>query len=210
MNAKEDKINDLVDMINDDPCVEASSLAELAKKYSLTMEGEVIVVDDTIFANDGECEVAYPNHSRIEAAEAYVHDGDWGEQTRRTQWITVSTYKKGIGKDRHGFVEVMRYDMESHKITLEPEAPECIQPEHDWCSPELLGGLKENPGVIGYGGGAISTQACRHCGRYRVVNTWAQDPCDGMQGLESVEYQSADDESKAWVERELLKDRRRR
>jgi len=77
------------------------------------------------------------------------------------------------------------------KIALEPDEPECEDGEdHDWQSPiEIVGGIKENPGVYGHGGGVTITTVCMHCGAERVVDTWAQDSSDGEQGLESVSYE---------------------
>lgn len=39
----------------------------------------------------------------------------------------------------------------------------------------------------------------RHCGCYRITDTWAQNNENGVQGLESVEYSDADGASEAWV-----------
>lgn len=36
------------------------------------------------------------------------------------------------------------------------------------------------------------TTACRHCGCGRTVDTWAQDPETGEQGLRSVTYRPGD------------------
>ena len=86
-------------------------------------------------------------------------------------------------------------------VILSPEEPPCISAqEHDWRSPySVLGGLKENPGVWGHGGGVIITAICAHCGRYRVTDTWAQRPDTGEQGLTEVEYREPDDDSLAYV-----------
>lgn len=79
----------------------------------------------------------------------------------------------------------------SETVTLEAPEPDCAHSEtHDWCSPHsLVGGLEENPGVHGKGGGVVVTEVCRHCGCKRVTDTWAQNPSTGEQGLESVEYE---------------------
>jgi hypothetical protein len=77
-----------------------------------------------------------------------------------------------------------------HKITLEPEEPECKSKDgHEWVSPlAIVGGCKENPGVYGSGGGVTISEACLHCGCKKLTDTWAQDPEDGEQGLESTSY----------------------
>lgn len=85
-------------------------------------------------------------------------------------------------------------------VALDPEEPDCSDDEHDWQSPYgLLGGIKENPGVWGNGGGVVIRQVCARCGRYRITDTWAQNPVSGVQGLESVAYEDADEASLAWV-----------
>jgi hypothetical protein len=84
---------------------------------------------------------------------------------------------------------------------VDPEEPDCSAADHDWCSPiEVVGGIDSNPGVWGHGGGVKITEVCRHCGGYRITDTWAQRQDTGEQGLESVEYHEADDASLAWVD----------
>lgn len=88
------------------------------------------------------------------------------------------------------------------RVQLDPEEPEC-EPghSHEWESPlSVVGGCRENPGVWGNGGGVIIKSVCRHCGKYRIHDTWAQDPDTGEQGLESVEYRDADEASMEWLE----------
>ncbi len=81
-------------------------------------------------------------------------------------------------------------ESDSAKVTCEPDEPDCGGGEHDWFSPvSLVGGLKENPGVHGHGGGVIITEACKRCGCKKVTDTWAQDRSTGEQGLTSVEYE---------------------
>lgn len=77
------------------------------------------------------------------------------------------------------------------RVTIDPEAPDCVNDDkHDWQSPhELVGGLKENPGVWGKDGGVIIVEACLRCGCKRERNTWAQDRETGERGLESVRYE---------------------
>lgn len=86
-------------------------------------------------------------------------------------------------------------------VSIEPEEPPCtVDNGHDWQSPhEVVGGLKENPGVQGHGGGMTSRMVCRHCGHYRVFDSWACRTDTGEQGLFSVEYKEPDDASAAWI-----------
>lgn len=79
----------------------------------------------------------------------------------------------------------------SSTVMLEPEEPECLDDGgHDWQSPfALVGGIKENPGVWGHGGGVIIHEACVRCGCRRTTDTWAQRRDTGEQGLTEVSYE---------------------
>lgn len=51
-----------------------------------------------------------------------------------------------------------------------------------------MGGIVENPGVVGHGGGIKQCEYCSRCGCRRDTNTWAQDPEDGSQGHTVIGY----------------------
>lgn len=113
------------------------------------------------------------------AARAWADDGDY-DTSEGTLFLTYRI--RCDETDEEGSVH----------IALQPEEPECPsdEGEHDWQSPhEILGGLEENPGVWGHGGGVIIHEVCMHCGCERMTDTWAQDPTTGRQGLESVRYE---------------------
>lgn len=100
----------------------------------------------------------------------------------------------------HLLVSVAPGERERITITIEPDEPECSADAHDWKTPHsVLGGIKENPGVWGNGGGVIAREVCAHCGRYRETNTWAQRRDTGEQGLTEVKYEDADDSSLEWL-----------
>jgi hypothetical protein len=89
---------------------------------------------------------------------------------------------------------------ESRTVAVHPPEPSCDECEHEWCSPlSVVGGHRDNPGVFGHDGGVIIREVCRHCAAYRVTDTWAQNPATGEQGLESVTYEEADEDSRAWA-----------
>jgi hypothetical protein len=90
----------------------------------------------------------------------------------------------------------------THTIAIDPNEPECEENcSHDWKSPySVLGGLKENPGVWGNGGGVIIKEVCCYCGKYKITNTWAQNPENGEQGLTSIEYDLPDDGTMEYVD----------
>lgn len=81
-------------------------------------------------------------------------------------------------------------EQSSTSVEIVPAEPACsIADEHDWQTPyEIVGGLEENPGVFGHGGGVITHAVCMHCGCGRATDTWATDPETGRQGLTSVSY----------------------
>lgn len=115
-------------------------------------------------------------------------DGDYGEVTE-TIWTDIHAVCEE--SDEH----------ESVTVEIEPDAPRCeAGHDHDWQAPyEVLGGLAENPGVQGHGGGVLIREVCAHCGAYRITDTWAQRMDTGEQGLTSVAYEPADETSQAWV-----------
>lgn len=101
-------------------------------------------------------------------------------EVTETMWIDVRAYNVDDEDDAS-----------SATVTLQPDEPACVDgTEHDWQSPyEIVGGLKENPGVWGNGGGVKITECCMNCGCARVTNTWAQRPDTGQQGLRSISYE---------------------
>lgn len=113
-----------------------------------------------------------------------------------TTWITVRVRNEDDPDD-----------CDSDRVAVDPTEPECKgEHEHDWQSPmSVVGGIKENPGVYGHGGGVVCTEVCCHCGRYRISDSWAQDPETGEQGLASVEYRDADGRSLAYVRRTWIR-----
>ena len=142
---------------------------------------------------DGNADVEITADTAEEAAQEYVDGGDW-EAESATWWIDI--YCAPVGEDG----EPMDDETETITITVDPDEPDCSASDHDWCSPQMLGGLESNPGVWGHGGGVEITEVCRHCGVYRVTDTWAQRQDTGEQGLRSVEYREADSDSLEWVE----------
>jgi hypothetical protein len=82
-------------------------------------------------------------------------------------------------------------DDERHTVEVEPAEPECEDGQaHDWQAPhEIVGGIEENPGVWGHGGGVYINQVCMHCGCGKTIDTWAQNRETGEQGLTSVSYE---------------------
>lgn len=171
--------------------------SEIARKLCAKIEAypyECIdngYIYDTIWASDLK--------SAIKAARDDL-DGNTGYDAEDgTLWLEY--YVRAVVPDEYG-----DFEHDSFEIELHPDEPACAEGhEHDWRSPySVLGGLEENPGVWGNGGGAIIKQVCAHCGAYMITDTWAQNPSTGEQGLTSVSYEDADEDSQAWVMRRKL------
>lgn len=113
-------------------------------------------------------------------AKRWILDGDYKEFNST---IFLRTYLSWTDEDGENQEETIN-------INLDPPQPKCISNKnHDWSSPEWLGGLKENPGIWGNGGGVIIKEVCLHCGCEKTTNTWAQNPSNGEQGLTSISYE---------------------
>lgn len=152
--------------------------------------------------DDGNYPMQYPYaESGLEAAEECVSNRT-KERTQETYWINVVCWRRGFMLNADGVAVELQLDRESHTIAIEPDEPDCEDGhEHDWRSPySVLGGVKENPGVWGNGGGVLLKEVCAHCGTYRITDTWAQCPSTGEQGLHSTAYEDADECSLAWVQ----------
>jgi hypothetical protein len=114
----------------------------------------------------------------IEVARGNVDRGNYPD-AEGTIWIDVSVRCEETDEE------------ESSTVQLDEDEPACKgDASHDWQSPhEILGGLAENPGVWGHGGGVIIHEVCVLCGCERSTDTWAQRHDNGQQGLTSVTYE---------------------
>lgn len=109
-------------------------------------------------------------------------------ETDETMWVRVYARNRVTG------------ECDSVKVQVDPPEPQCVRgASHDWRDPlSVVGGFRENPGVVGHGGGVLMRSVCACCRVYRIHDTWAQDRVTGEQGLQSVRYEPADDASLAW------------
>ena len=101
----------------------------------------------------------------VEAAEEWCNEGSW-DQDKQTVWVGLNVRNLETDESRR------------ITVTMEPNEPKCTEPEHAWADYR----------VHGHGGGVICTDTCSHCGIVRKVDTWAQNPETGEQGLHSTEY----------------------
>ena len=98
------------------------------------------------------------------------------------------------GREPQPLVVDARTERESHQVAIEPKVSACVGGQDlDWQAPlEIVGGIEENPGVWGSGGGVKTVRVCTHCGCGMHTDNWAQDPQDGEQGLTSVRYEAGE------------------
>lgn len=154
----------------------------------------------TWYVSDGEVEIEFPLASNAsEALDSYMEDVS---SDTETYWLSLCAFRKD--EDGEHIDEATRF------IAVDPSEPSCIgRAGHDWKSPHsIVGGIKENPGVFGFGGGLKIRECCMRCGCLRLTNTWAQDPVTGKEGLRSVSYEPdyyADELSAEYAD-ELLDD----
>lgn len=147
---------------------------------SVMTDNQITLSIHTYSCTDGNADIEIDAETPQEAAQEYVDGGDWGDSDS-TQWISV--WVSGGDLDEG--------DSERITITIEPNEPDCTgeRDGHEWTAPwDVVGGLKESPGVYGHGGGVTIREVCMHCGCGRLTDTWAQDPSTGEQGLTSVSY----------------------
>ena len=168
----------------DDDAIDAAKAALLNSdeqiEYSL-IDGESGVSETVMCATDKEARAA---------AHDWANDGAYLDDLETTIWVEVriaretdAGYTVGAGGSRS-------HEEESITVQIDPEEPACTESAHDWQSPiELVGGIAENPGVWGHGGGVKINEACIHCGCGKTTDTWAQNPTNGEQGLTSVTYE---------------------
>jgi hypothetical protein len=132
---------------------------------------------------DGECYATTMAGSAADALEEARSNVDRANYTPDgALWIDIRVVCEETGEE------------DSAEVVLDEDEPDCEDgEEHDWQSPhEILGGLKENPGVWGKGGGVIMTSVCMRCGCGRHTDTWAQRPDNGVQGYTVVTYEAGE------------------
>lgn len=113
----------------------------------------------------------------MEQAREWAADGDW-DATDGTLWVDYSVESED-GEES-----------DSGTLAIHPEEPDCDDGgSHDWQQPyEIVGGIEENPGVWGSGGGVKIVECCMKCGCQKAIDTWATRPDTGEQGMKSISY----------------------
>lgn len=114
-----------------------------------------------------------------ELAEEY----DPPEPEDGTMWLQYIIDRSTDEPDEWEYVE-------EFVLRIDPEEPPCVDADdHDWQAPvEIVGGIEENPGVFGNGGGVVIVDVCLRCGCRRTKDTWARNPVTGDEGATRVSY----------------------
>jgi len=144
----------------------------------------------------GDTKIEADGIEDIEAqATEWIRDGEWGTPRSYAHVYITELDAEGKETDESWSIEVIVGDDE--------EEPKCIDgKEHDWQSPEWLGGCRENPGVWGRGGTQIeSVMVCVHCGGYRDYVS-ESTPGQYPHTPSVTTYRDADEVSREWVEKQ--------
>ena len=152
-----------------------------------------------VLVEDG---TAYAAVRTIEAARelASETDGDYGDDRTSTVWVDREIYEVRAltVKDALALPDDESERTETVTVAIAAIAPRCASrdDEHVWSDDvRFVGGLNENPGVFGHGGGVKVGRVCLRCGCQRVEDSWAQRPDTGEQGLDAVSYDDSDADS---------------
>ena len=126
----------------------------------------------------------------VEQAIEVWQDGSWDGKCLIE--VRVVQYGWGDEIEDTAYVEV--------ECGEDPESPDCVDgEEHDWCSPhEVVGGIKENPGVWSEGGTTLVFRTvCANCGCVKIETNYGSQRNPGQ--CDAVEYDTHDQEALAWV-----------
>ena len=136
-------------------------------------------------------------------AEKWTRDGWLDDDETSTIWLDYEIYILSADHECYAGTDdpVISADTIGYvcdgQVTIDPTGPLCPADitGHNWTSTvEREGGIKENPGVWGHGGGVIIEEHCTRCDATMTTDTWAQDGSTGQQGLISISYGVRDDD----------------
>jgi hypothetical protein len=120
-------------------------------------------------------------------AREMLREGDWNQDRSTATFRVRASIAEIVTENGEEYEENWR----TVAVTFEPDEPACITDctgGHDWQTPyELVGGIRDNPGVRANGGGVTIDYACVLCGARKHVNTWDTDPATGAV-METVSY----------------------
>lgn len=101
--------------------------------------------------------------------------------------VEFDTTVKNNGSDRRG-EEIGDREWTTVEVGENQPEPECTEDSHDWQTPhDIVGGLKENPGVWSLGGTTMTYHSvCSHCGLHRHETTYGAQRNPGQ--LDKIKY----------------------
>ena len=121
----------------------------------------------------------------------------WPTESRKTTFLDTEL----VAKNERGET----IEEEKIEVRFDPPLPcegDASRGKCRWDNPhELLGGLEENPGVRGHGGGAAIMEVCRTCGSYRETLTHDQDTGSSDEWEKTTRYLPPDGRSLEWSSR---------
>lgn len=115
----------------------------------------------------------------LQEAKEWVEAGDYSG-AEKTIWVDVRVTQVGDADE-----------CDSATVQIDPTEPPCTSRDgHDWQSPHgIVGGITDNPGIWGHGGGVTIAECCMRCGARRDTDTWATRDDTGESGMTSVSYE---------------------
>jgi hypothetical protein len=166
---------------------EETLLSLIEKNPDFTLVDDCLVMDRRKWhTNDGGEPQTFQCDSAQEACQKNADTNYW-EKESKTTWVDVTAWQDGIDADGN----IRQVNDHTITMTVDAEVPDCVKGKsHDWISPhKLVGGCEDDPGVFSHVCGLIHREVCRYCGTEKVTDTWAQNPSNGQQGLESESYE---------------------
>lgn len=150
-------------------------------------------VREIVYAELGEDDLYHRATRRDDSVYHLDEDGDLVDEDGNLLGIDVGAIDDDATVDE--------YDHDCSGFRPAADAPDCDDDqEHDWQSPyEVVGGCKENPGVLGSDHGKVKiTEVCANCGLYRTTDYGATNSSNGTC-VTRISYRDADEKSLAWV-----------
>lgn len=132
---------------------------------------------------DGQVDHVFEAKDAEEAMDLAIDwwkDGSWENKSE------IDIYVQEINP----FDDEMTFPQEWKTIEIgeDPPEPECTEDAHDWQAPHnIVGGLKENPGVWSLGGTTMTYHSvCSHCGLHRHETRYGAQRNPGQ--IDKIEY----------------------
>lgn len=137
---------------------------------------------------DGTVDNVFQATGAVEAMDLAIDwwmEGSWENKTELDIFV----------QEINPWDDDMEFPMEWKTIEVgeDPPEPECTKDEHDWERPyEIVGGLKENPGVWSAGGTTMTFHSvCAHCGLHKHETQHGAQRNPGQ--LDTIEYRRGDE-----------------